>query len=250
MSVILIIPSSIQGGVFKMDERSQRTLKGLSLFSALNPSDQAHLGSLLRPRSFASNETIFLQQEQGNCLYLIRTGRVKICAVDPEGVELIFTFLSVGDILGELTILDGKPRSATAIAVADTQTAYIERREFLDFLRGSPEAGISILTVLCRRLRETDRRLEDITFLDVSRRLARALLDISFSSRQSDSQHGLQITCVVTQEELASTVGASRVMVNKILNSFVDLGFIVLGRKKFSIVNSHELSRIARYEPR
>ncbi len=231
-----------------MKSSLQITFNELSLFSSLKPSDQARLKSLFKPRSFQQNEIIFLKGDQGFGLYLIHSGKVKICVVDRHGVELIFTFLGKGEVLGDMAILDGKPRSATAIAVEDTQTLYLDRREFLEFLKESPQACIDIINMLSQRLRRLSTQLEEISFLDVSGRLARKLAEMAASNNTEPLTHTPSLTCNITQEELAKVVGASRVMVNKILNSFVDLGFITLDRKKLTIVNPNGLDRIASYD--
>jgi CRP/FNR family transcriptional regulator, cyclic AMP receptor protein len=230
-----------------MKERQPTSLAEISVFSALSPSDRDRLSLLARPRSFAANKTIFLQGEPGSGLYIIQSGRVKICAVAPDGMELIFAFLSRGDLLGELAILDGQPRSATAIAVDNTDTLFIDRKEFMDFLQVSPVACIDIMAMLCRRLRKTDKHLEEISFLDVSSRLARKLGEISAPDSLPDLHQEPILSCSLSQEELASMVGASRVMVNKILNSFVDMGLITLSRKKITLIDCSKLARIADY---
>jgi CRP-like cAMP-binding protein len=147
-----------------------------------------------------------------------------------------------------MAILDGKPRSATAIAVEKTDTLYLDRDEFLKFLNTSPQASIGIINMLCQRLRRVSTQLEEISFLDVSGRLARSLLEMTGSISSNTSDREQSSTCTISQEELAQIIGASRVMVNKVLNSFVDLGLVSIGRKKLTILNTHELNRIASYD--
>jgi CRP/FNR family cyclic AMP-dependent transcriptional regulator len=228
--------------------RLQTELSGCDIFIALDASDQERLASLLRPRSFNKNEIIFLKGDPGVGLYLISSGRVKIYVIDRHGAELIFTFLSKGDMLGEMAILDGKPRSATATAVDNTNTLYLDRGEFLKFLKASPQACIGIIDMLCQRLRRVSTKLEEISFLDVSGRLARNLMEMAGSSSPDTLNREYSFTCTISQEELARVVGASRVMVNKVLNSFVDLGLVAIARKKLTILNTYELNRIACYD--
>ncbi len=229
-------------------DRLQVELDGYDILSALESTDQERLKSLFKPRSFRQNEVIFLKGDSGFGLYLIRSGKVKICVVDHQGIELIFTFLSKGDLLGDMAILDGKPRSATAIAVENTNTLYLDRREFLEFLKTSPRACIGIITMLCQRLRRLSTQLEEISFLDVSGRIARNLLEMVKNDPLDSLRREHSLTCAITQEELAKVIGASRVMVNKILNSFVDLGLISLARKRITILKADELNRIACYD--
>ena len=231
-----------------MNEYLQLDLSGYDIFSFLAPSDQERLKSLLRPKTFSKNEIIFLKGDDSFGLYLITSGRVKICVVDRHGVELIFTYLSRGDILGEMAILDGKPRSATAIADESTTVFCLDRRDFLDFLKTSPEASIAIINMLCQRLRRMSTQLEEVSFLDVSGRIARNLMQITHSGSMDSTNKEKLISCDISQEELAKIVGASRVMVNKVLNSFVDQGLLSLARKKLIILNTNELSRIAAYD--
>ena len=90
--------------------------------------------------------------------------------------------------------------------------------------------------------------MEEVSFLDVSGRIARNLIQMTTSSPQSTSVYEHPASCSISQEELAGIVGASRVMVNKVLNSFVDLGLISIGRRRITVVNMVELHRIASYD--
>ena len=231
-----------------MQGQTQALLNNVGIFRSLSPSDRDLLGTILRPRSFTPNEIIFMQGDEGEYLYIIQRGRIKICINDSDGNEIIFAFLADGDILGEMAILDGKPRSATAVAVENTETFYIDRREFIDFLNSSPGVCIEIIGILCNRLRDADKHLEEISVIDVGGRLARKLLEMSVPSADKGLFGEPNFACYMSQEELAKVVGASRVMVNKLLNSFADLGFISIARKQLTILNTQEMNRIARYE--
>jgi CRP/FNR family transcriptional regulator, cyclic AMP receptor protein len=211
--------------------------KGSNFLKSLTPAMQKHLFSLFTPRTFVRSETIFLQGEAGNTLYLIKSGKVKICTVDPNGVELVYCLLTVGELLGEMAIFDGGPRSATAIAVDNTEMLCLERCDFLDVLRSSPDACIDIISLLCRRLRDTDTLIEEVAFMDASARLARKLL--------GDSQTAS--TCISSQEDLARALRVSRITINKILKSYAAAGWITISRRKITLLNPNELRRIARH---
>ncbi len=220
-------------------------LDSFDIFSSLDTSNKNKLKSLLHPRSFHKNEVIFLKGDPGIGLYVIHRGRVKICVFDLQGDELIFTFLARGDLLGDLAILDGKPRSAAAIAIEETETLFLDRQEFLEFLGSSTQACLGIIIMLCQRLRRLSGQLEEISFLDVAGRIARNLVSMS---RKEASDTGEKAVCSITQEELAKIVGASREMVNKVLNSFVDMQLISISRQKLSILDQYQLNRIATYD--
>jgi len=231
-----------------MTHRLSAELRDSDLFGALSPPDRERLRSLFHHRSFRSGQVIFLKGDQGFGLYLIRSGRVKISVVDRDGTELIFTYLSSGDLLGDIAILDGRPRSATAIATEDTAMLYLERGEFLSFLRSSPQACIDIIGMLCQRLRRVSRQLEELSFLDVAGRIARKLIDSVSEPSAGASGSRRSATLAITQEELASVIGASRIMVNKVLNSFVELGLISTARKRLTVLDATGLNRIASYD--
>jgi CRP-like cAMP-binding protein len=211
-----------------------QSLKIHQYFGSLSPSAVERLTGLLTPLFFAQDEIIFRQGETGNCLYIIQSGKVKICNMAPDGGELVFGFLTAGDLLGEMAVIDGGPRSTTAVAVEKTEALLLGRQAFLNFLHSVPEASMGVINLLCRRLRDTDRHLEETTSLSVSARLARKLIEIS--------------PCTDSQEDLARIVGASRVMVNRVLNSFVSLGLVSVSRKNVKIKDLRRLRSLAKYE--
>lgn len=231
-----------------MADHLHTELAGSEIFGALAATDGERLSSLLIPRSFQKDQVIFLKGDPGFGLYLIRSGKVKVCAIDRNGDELIFTFLTEGDVLGEMAILDGKPRSATAIAVDRTDTAYLDRTKFLEFLRASPQTSIGIISTLCQRLRRVSKQLEEMSFLDVSGRIAKHLLAVTKSTAHEAASPDRSGVYAISQEELARVVGASRVMVNRVLNSFVDLRLVSMARKKITVLDAGELARIASYD--
>jgi CRP/FNR family transcriptional regulator, cyclic AMP receptor protein len=230
-----------------MKDQSHADLESFFIYESLSTDNRVKLQSLFKPCSFSKNEVIFLKDDPGQGLYLVLNGRVKICVVDRMGNELIFTFVTKGDILGELAIFDGKPRSATAIAAENTKTLYLNRQEFLNFLQESPQVYLDIINVLCQRLRRLSNQLEDISFLDVAGRIARNLSLLASNEPQEKDKSEI-LTCSITQEDLSRLIGASREMVNKVLNSFVDSHLLTISRKKLTILNVKELDRIGSYD--
>jgi CRP/FNR family transcriptional regulator, cyclic AMP receptor protein len=209
-------------------------VKSSNILDRLSESDQRRLIDLSSTRCFKQDEIIFHQGENGHCLYFIRSGKIKVCSIDRGGSELVISILTSGDLLGEMSVLDGRPRSATAVAIEKTECYCLERFRFLSFLRSSPDTCIGLITMLCEHLRNTDKQLEEITFLDVSSRLARKLLELSI--------------CTYTQEELARSIGASRVMVNRVLNNFHTRGLILISRKYIAISDLRRLKLLAGHE--
>lgn len=109
---------------------------------------------------------IFRQADPGDRLYLIRAGRVKIVRHGPDGAELRLATMSPGDVFGELSVVDGKPRSATAVAMERVEAVTLRTDRFADFLRARPEAALFMMRLLTSRLRQTDDALQDATFAE------------------------------------------------------------------------------------
>lgn len=109
---------------------------------------------------------IFRQDDPGDRLYLIRAGRVKIVRYDPDGAELRLATMNPGDVFGELSVVDGKPRSATAVAMEPVEGVTLTTDRFVDFLKARPEAALRMMRLLITRLRQTDDALQDATFAE------------------------------------------------------------------------------------
>ena len=206
-------------------------LKKIPIFSRLEDPDLASLEIFLTQRRYPEGQTIFHMGDEGENLYIIYSGRVKITLPSPQGEEVILTILSAGEILGELSFIDGKPRSATVQAIEETEVLSLAREDFLNFLRKRFDLALRVLEVLAQRLRETDSLLAESYFLDITSRLAKKILDLgrSFGIREKS---GIRIGVRVTQKDLASMVGATRESVNKQLKVLRQRGII-------DIVNGH-----------
>ena len=188
----------------------KRTLiRNHPLFKGLDEDVLAELISHALARKLKKNAVLFRKGDAGTTLYLVSAGVVRISTPSPQGKDAVFNIITPGEILGEITIIDGGQRSADAIMAEDGQVIVIERRDFFPMLSKYPQIAIRLLNVLCGRLRRTSEQVEDILFCDVSIRLAKALLHLH---RQGGP--GLP-TVRVTQRELSQMIGASRESTNR-----------------------------------
>ena len=210
-------------------------LASVPLFASLKPHHLSELASKLTLRNYRRGATIFHKDDPGSTLYIIKTGQVKISAPSPEGEEAILAILTDGDFFGELSILDGKPRSATATAMETTSAFTLNRSDFLDVIHTKPELAIEILAALSERLRRTNLLLEDAFFLDMPGRLARQLLELA-ERHGLETDTGLKIDMRLTQHDLASAIGASRESVNRLLGQFQDQGLIAIDKKHIYVL--------------
>ncbi|MDD5093849.1 MAG: Crp/Fnr family transcriptional regulator [Dehalococcoidia bacterium] len=218
-------------------------LAKVPFFAPLSPDQLAELATKLTTRDYRRGEVIFHQGDPGSVLYIIKTGQVKISANSADGGEVILAILTDDDIFGELSLLDGGDRSATATAMQPTQTLSLQRDAFLDTLATNRGLVSYILALLTHRLRRSDLLLQDAIFLNLPARLAKRLLELS-QTHGRETEEGIIIDLRVTQQDLSDSVGASRVAVNKQLGLYQAKGVIRISRQKITIIRPEELKKL------
>ena len=134
-------------------------LRSVPLFASLGDESAAALRELLELELRPAGSVLFRKGERGGAMYLIEDGRVRIHIRDRGGDDVTLAELAAGDFFGEMSILDGKPRSATATVSEDARLAVLSRRDFHDFVGRSPEVAVSMLAAITERLRQTDEML-------------------------------------------------------------------------------------------
>jgi CRP-like cAMP-binding protein len=218
-------------------KRDPDLLRQIPLFAGLTEAESTILGRLLRGRRYERGDTIFRQGDPGTCLYLISTGVIKITRQHIDGREIILALLGVGDVFGELALLDGETRSADAIVQAASEVLVLDRDPFIGFLDKHPKVAARLLATLSRRLRHTDDLVQDAAFLEVRARLARLILSISEGKGGPDRLPPVRLT----QADLAALIGASRESVNRWLKVFVQKGAIRIEKGVLHIVDREAL---------
>nr|WP_279671612.1 Crp/Fnr family transcriptional regulator [Flexivirga meconopsidis] len=201
--------------------------------------------STMTRTKIARGQELFHEGEQGDTLYVITAGKVKLGRRSPDGRENLLAILGEGEMLGELSLFDPGPRTATATAVADTELVGLAHGSMTEYLGTRPEVAMTMLTALAARLRRTNEALGDLVFTDVPGRVAKALLDLSNRFGQP-AEDGTLVAHDLTQEELAQLVGASRETVNKALADFSARGWIKLEARAVTLIDTERLQRRAR----
>src|SRR5437763_6549287 len=217
-------------------------LNQVLLFADLADEDIHELMAVARRRIFRSGEVIFHRDDPGQVLYVIKEGKVKISLISPEGQEISLVVFGKGECFGEFAILDGLPRSADAVALERVECYTLQRSDFHKALINNPKIAIQLLEVLSKRLRTTDQMIEDLIFLDVYGRVAKKLLELA-DTHGSKVGNGIRINVRLTQQELASMVGASRESVNKVMGYFTDKDFISTDKHRITLHRIVELKR-------
>lgn len=184
------------------------------------------------------NEVLFNEGDPAQALYGVRSGRVAISLLSPDGRESVLALMEVGDLFGDMPIFDGEPRSAQARALEASELLYVPYPPIRAVLEERPALLWTVVATLSRRLRSTDAALADSVFLDVTGRTAKRLLELA---GDADT-----FSLPITQEELAGLVGASRERVNKAISAFIRSGWLDQVDRRYRIADRAQLLRRAR----
>ena len=202
----------------------------------MGPEVLSVIASLCIKRSLSKGEVLFLKGDPGDALYAVRKGQIRISTGTDAGRRLTLNLLGSGDIFGEVALLDGRPRTADAVAVEPTELFVIRRRDFVELLARNPTVALQIIELLCDRIRYMSNRMEESTLLPLSARLARRLEMLA-------EDFGSDIS--VSQEELAVFVGSTRESVNRQLQTWKRRGLIEVGRSRVHLTNREGLTLAA-----
>ena len=173
-------------------------------------------------RRFKRGETIVEQGEKSNTLFIILTGRARVVTADKRGREVILATLQPGDYIGEMSLIDNEPHSATVRAEVQTDMLTLGRAEFARCLPENSSMSYAIMKGLVQRLRQADRKIESLALMDVYGRVARSLLEFALPDREGL----LTIRERISRQDIAKMVGASREMVSRVMKDLEDRGFI------------------------
>jgi CRP-like cAMP-binding protein len=182
---------------------------------------------------------LFRKGDPGSSLYAVIRGAIRISAPSETGADAVLNLMIPGDVFGEVAMLDRGTRSADATAIESSDLLVMERRDFLPLLRSHPDLAIRVIEVLCARVRRTSEQIEDIMFLDLPNRLAKALLLLDMRS-QGDTEQQIHIT----QRELSQMIGASRESTNKQLRRWHRQNIIRIERARVAVLEPEALETI------
>jgi CRP-like cAMP-binding protein len=220
-------------------------LREAPLFSGLDDEAAQALSSSMIESRLRRGEVLFHEGDEGDRLYVVTEGKVKLGRTSADGRENLLAILGPGQMFGELSLFDPGPRSATVTAVTDCAFQSLSNDELGRWLIGRPEVARGLLVQLAGRLRRANDVVADLVFSDVPGRVAKALLDLS-SRFGKVADDGIHVHHDLTQEEIAQLVGASRETVNKALADFASRGWLRLEARSVVIMDVERLKRRAR----
>ncbi len=209
-------------------------LRQVSIFRALPAEELSELGVRLRPRAAQAGSVMVSQQEPGDALFLIASGKVKVVLYGETGREIILSMLRTGDFFGEMSLLDEQPRSANVVAVEETELLTLDRDAFRNHLLSRPATSLAVLAELSLRLRHADEVIGNLALLDVYARVARAIRELARAQGQP-VEGGMLIRERPTQQEMAGLIGTSRETVNRALSDFTRRGLLEMNGKQLLV---------------
>jgi CRP-like cAMP-binding protein len=208
------------------------------LFRALDEDSRRDLAARAHRRRYQAGDTIFTAGGPGHSMMGVLSGRVRITLPLVKGREVVLADLPAGEVFGEVALLDGRDRSASATAISETELLILDRAHVLPILEARADVCLRLLSLVCDRLRRSDERMADIAFSDLPSRLAKLLL-----ARTEGLPPPGRLR--LSQLELATMIGGSRENVNRQLRAWQRRGFVELGIGSVTIRSRGELASIA-----
>ena len=211
-------------------------LAGVSIFRGLSKGDLEILARNLKPAQFAKDDVIVRQGSTGDSLYVIEHGRVKVVRHGDGNREIILSIFRPGDFFGEMSLLDGQPRSANVVALEDTSVLILSRPDFVQHLQTHPSTALNILADMSLRLREADEIISNLALLDVHARLAKLLTSLAHREGEPTDE-GILIRHRLSHQDFADMAGTTRETVSRVLAELQRRGLLSMQGK--DILLSH-----------
>lgn len=197
-----------------------------ALFAELDDREVASVAAVAKSRHYDRDEVVMHEDESGDVFCFIRSGKVKITMISPEGKEIILSLLGPGDFFGEMSLLDNQPRSATVLATEDLELLTIWRNDFLKILAENFSITSKVLVELSRRLRNAVSRIESLATMDVYGRLARFLLELA-RDHGKQLENGYVAVTRPTHQAIANTIGTSRETVSRLIHDLMEQELLI-----------------------
>jgi CRP/FNR family cyclic AMP-dependent transcriptional regulator len=228
----------------EIDLKGARQLLGnCILFGGLSTDERAAIVARARIRTVDAGEIVFAIGSPGDQMMALLRGTIRISVPSSEGKELSLAIIRPGEVFGELAVLDGKERSADAIAESACTLAILDRNDILSFFERNPSVWPKLVKVLCQRLRHTDQVFAEVALLELPARLAKSMLRLV--DLQSTSAPGKRPVIRFSQRELANMVGGTRESVNRCLRNWQRNGIVQIAEGSIIITNRSALENMA-----
>jgi CRP/FNR family cyclic AMP-dependent transcriptional regulator len=228
-------------------ETRRRLLLSCPLFVALPVEALDDILHQATERTIRRGQMLFQKGDEGSYMAAVLSGRIRISDTSPDGREVTLNMIDAGEVFGELALLDGKPRSADATALEDSNLMMVERRYFLPYLSTNNILALRVIDVLCERLRDTSETLGNFAMLDLPGRLARKLINLA--AQYGNATNGrTRLDIRLSHTDLGRFVGCSRETVNKQMRAWEEAGIVAREAGRITVCKPQVLKRLAGHE--
>jgi CRP-like cAMP-binding protein len=196
-------------------------LRNVPIFTDLSDSDLNRIASKMVSRNYEKGQMILLEESTGETFFIITSGTVKVTRLSDDGREVILALLGGSDFFGEMSLLDGKGRSANIVANEDAEVMTLSRRDFLECLETYPKIAIALLEELAVRLRKSDQQIESLSLSDSEQRIGITLIRLA-EERGTIKRGDVTVQNLPYQQDIANMAGTSRETVSRTLKLLED----------------------------
>jgi CRP/FNR family cyclic AMP-dependent transcriptional regulator len=210
-------------------------------FAQLPAAERAALHAEGAAHHYRTGATLFHEGDPSDWVLLVTRGRVKVASVTADGRDVVLAVRGPGELVGELSALDGLPRSAAATALDEVDARVVTADRFRAFLAAHPQASLGLLCAVCGRLRDADRRRVEFVALDATGRVARRLAELAGQFGVPGANGSLRIDVPITQEDLAGWTGSSREAIGKALSALRARGGVATSRRSITVLDLERL---------
>lgn len=203
-------------------------LRKVHLFKSLSDDNLALISSFTQEQLIPESQEFISQGDLAESAYIILEGGVRVFRISEDGDEITLAILGPGEVVGEMGIIDNHPRVASVSAIKDTKVLALKRSDFLEMLKNHPETASSLLQTLAQRVEETDERFEDL--------FSKTLEERTIKTLEVLAPYFPDKTILLSQEQLAAVVGATRARVTEVLNDLQKQGKVTLSHLKIKLL--------------
>lgn len=217
---------AISSAAAEENARVRASISQTKLFSSLSPDAVADLAQRASIRRVPANGTVLTQDEPGDSMFLIISGRVKVGIFGENGREVTLSVLRTGQCFGEMSLFDGKERSANCITTEPTTLVVLHRQGLLQHIARYPSTALNLLGEMAGRLRQADENIAQLALCDVNERLVHRLVSLA-KEEGTQSAEGVLVSRRPTQQELANMIGSCRETISRAFNQLAREGLII-----------------------
>ncbi|GAB6098288.1 Crp/Fnr family transcriptional regulator [Halanaerocella petrolearia] len=221
----------------------KQLLKQSSYFAALTDEELAKIKDIMFTRKYQKGEFIFFEGEEGEGLFFIESGKVKLTKMIESGKEQILNLFKTGDMFAEVVLFDQGEYPATAVAIEDSKIGVISKEDMEDIMRKYPEITIKMLRVMSKRLRRAQMRVRNLGLKNTKSRTASILVHLA-QEHGWDNQQKTSISLSLSQQDLAGLIGSSRETISRVLSKFKKEDIVNVSRQKIVIKDLSGLKEI------